>query len=82
MKTAISLPDAIFRAADRLASQARESRKSRSDLYTDALTDYLARHTAEEITAAMNAVVDCVGEIPSDAFHRRAPRRMIARSEW
>ena len=36
MKTAISLPDAVFRAAER---QAKRSQKSRSQLHTEALAD-------------------------------------------
>lgn len=79
MKTAISLPDAVFRAAERLAKQAR---KSRSQLYADALTEYLTRRTPDEVTAAMNAVVDQMGQSAPDAFGQRATRRVLERTEW
>lgn len=79
MKTAISLPDAVFRAAERLAKQAR---KSRSQLYADALVEYLTRHTPDEVTAAMDAVIDQVGQPAPDPFRRRAVRRVFERSEW
>ncbi len=79
MKTAISLPDDVFRAAERLAKQAR---KSRSQLYADALAEYLTRHTPDEVTAAMNLVVDSVGQMSPDSFQRRAARRVFERSEW
>jgi metal-responsive CopG/Arc/MetJ family transcriptional regulator len=78
MKTAVSLPDDVFRAAER---QARRSKKSRSQLYADALTEYLARHAPEEVTAAMNAVVEKVGESP-DAFVSAAARRVLEHTEW
>ena len=54
MKTAISIPDEVFRAAERHAHRAR---KSRSQLYTEALAEYLARHSPDEVTEAMNKVV-------------------------
>ncbi len=79
MKTAISLPDAVFRAAERLAKQAR---KSRSQLYADALAEYLTRHTPDEVTAAMDAVVDQLGQATPDRFRRRAARRVLERNEW
>lgn len=79
MKTAISLPDDVFRAAERLAKQAR---KSRSQLYADALAEYLTRHTPDEVTAAMNAVVEQVGQSTPDPFRRRAARRVFERTEW
>ncbi|HKI94008.1 MAG TPA: hypothetical protein VJ992_01835 [Gemmatimonadales bacterium] len=79
MKTAISLPDAIFRAAERLAKRAR---KSRSQLYADALREYLARHTPDEVTAAMDAVVERLGAEAPDAFRRRAARRVFEHTEW
>ena len=59
MKTAISLPDAVFRAAER---QAKRTRKSRSQLYAEALAEYLSRHAPEEVTEAMNQVVDQLDE--------------------
>jgi metal-responsive CopG/Arc/MetJ family transcriptional regulator len=78
MKTAISLPDDVFRAAER---HARRTRKSRSQLYAEALSEYLSRHAPEEVTEAMNQAVDQLTE-PSDAFVRDAARRVLERSEW
>lgn len=78
MKTAVSLPDALFRAAER---QARRTRKSRSQLYAEALSEYLARHAPEEVTEAMNRVVDQLME-PTDPFVSRAARRILERNEW
>jgi predicted transcriptional regulator len=78
MKTAISLPDDVFRAAEQ---HARRMRKSRSQLYAEALSEYLSRHAPDEVTDAMNRVVDELSE-PSDAFVSAAARRVLERSEW
>ena len=78
MKTAISLPDDVFRAAER---HARRARKSRSQLYAEALSEYLSRHAPDEITEAMNLVIDQLNE-PTDPFVTAAARRVLERSEW
>ena len=78
MKTAVSVPDEVFRAAER---QARRTRKSRSQLYAEALSEYLARHGPDEVTDAMNGVVDRLKE-PTDRFVSAAARRVLERSEW
>lgn len=79
MKTAISLPDSVFRAAEQLAKRAR---KSRSQLYADALTEYLTRHAPDEVTEAMNRVVDRLGSESTDAFSQQAGRHALERTEW
>jgi len=78
MKTAISLPDAVFHAAER---QAKRARKSRSQLYADALSEYLSRHAPDEVTAAMNHVVDQLTPAP-DPFVLSAAQSVLARNEW
>lgn len=79
MKTAISLPDELFHAAER---HAKRLRKSRSQLYADALTEYLARHAPEEVTEAMNRVVERLAEREPDPFLAAAARRVFERTEW
>jgi metal-responsive CopG/Arc/MetJ family transcriptional regulator len=78
MKTAISIPDDIFEGADRLA---RRTKKSRSQLFSDAVREYLARHAPEEITDAMDRVCRELGQ-PKDEFVSAAARRVLERSEW
>lgn len=78
MKTAVSLPDSVFRAAEQ---QARRTRKSRSQLYAEALAEYLARHAPDEVTDAMNRVIAEVGTAP-DLFGTAAARRVLERVEW
>lgn len=78
MKTAISIPDDVFRDADRLA---RQTKKSRSELYSEAVREYLARHSREEITEAMDRVCGGLDSTP-DEFVSAASRRTLARTEW
>jgi len=86
MKTAVSIPDEIFKGAERLA---RRTRKSRSRLFSDALREYLARHAADELTEAMDRVCADLRETPGvklgrtrDAFVSTSARRILERSEW
>ncbi len=78
MKTAISVPDRIFKEAERYA---RRVRKSRSALYSAALAEYLARHAPDAVTDALNQV--CHELDPQiDKFSRAAGRRTLARTPW
>lgn len=78
MKTAISIPDELFAAADALA---RELGQSRSRLYAQAVREYLARHSADSITEAFNAVWADV-EDEDRSFLIEASRRTLERTEW
>lgn len=78
MKTAVSIPDEIFEKVERLA---RRARKSRSEVFSAALREYVARHAPEEVTEAMNAVCDQVGD-KSDPFVSAAARRVLEKTEW
>ena len=53
MKTAISIPDALFDSAETLASRLGVSR---SQLYATALARLLAEHARNEITARLDAL--------------------------
>ena len=57
MKTAISIPDDLFEDAERLA---RALNKSRSRLYGDAVREYVARHSADHVTGALDEVLEGV----------------------
>ena len=78
MKTAISVPDGIFKKAERLA---RRLRKSRSQLYSEAVAEYLLRHDPDAITEQMNRVCEAV-DTRSDALVADAARRILERTEW
>ena len=53
MKTAISLPDSLFHAADALA---KRTGMSRSELFREALTDYIEAHKHDQVREALDAV--------------------------
>lgn len=53
MKVAISIPDPVFAAAEQLA---KELRVPRSQLYADAIAQYLEPRGAAAVTAKLNAV--------------------------
>ncbi len=53
MKTAISIPDEVFEAADRAA---KKLGVSRSELYATAVHEYVKRHRTEDITTRLNEV--------------------------
>lgn len=80
MKTAVSLPDRIFRAAEQHAQRAK---KSRSQLYAEAIAEYLARHAPDEVKEAMNRVADQLDATArSDAFATAAAQQVLERTEW
>src|SRR5712664_4260130 len=78
MKTAVSIPDEVFEGAERLA---RRTNRSRSRLFSDALKEYLARHTPDKVTEAMNSALAQIGE-EKDSFASSAARTVLERSEW
>ena len=78
MKTAVSIPDGVFKDAERFA---REHGRSRSELYSDALGQYLVRHSSDCVTEAMNKVCEVV-EAQDDGFVRAASRRALRRQTW
>lgn len=79
MKTAVSVPDDLFAKADRLA---KRSRRSRSEVYSAALREYIARHAPDEVTAGLDAVLADLGQPESGAFTGTAARRSFESSEW
>jgi hypothetical protein len=55
MKTAISIPDDVFSAAENFAHQ---SHLSRSALFTRALVEFLSRRRNEGVTERLNRLYD------------------------
>ena len=55
MKTAVSLPDEVFRRAEALAESLQ---MSRSELYATALAAFVAEHEAADVTERLNQVYD------------------------
>jgi metal-responsive CopG/Arc/MetJ family transcriptional regulator len=78
MKTAVSIPDEIFAEAEQLA---RALETTRSQLYSRALREFVARNAPGRVTAAMNQTLDKIG--PEDGSARRtAARKVFERVEW
>jgi len=78
MKTAISIPDELFHQADELAGRLG---KSRSEVYREALADYVARRDPGAVTRALDDITEeLTGE--DDTFVAEAARQTLQRSEW
>jgi metal-responsive CopG/Arc/MetJ family transcriptional regulator len=78
MKTAVSLPDDVFRAGERVAHRLGISR---SGLYAKALKDFLARHDDAEITRRLNDVYEHQASSVDPAVSRIAARA-LPRDSW
>ena len=78
MKIAISVPDKVFKAGERLA---REKGISRSELYTNALSSYLGVHGAAAITARLDVLY---GKEDSrlDPALAQAQQRVLTDEAW
>jgi len=78
MKTAISIPDELFAAADVLAQKLD---MSRSRLIATALAEYVAKHRAGKVTERLDAVYG-VEDGRADDTARSAARRTVRRAHW
>ena len=78
MKVAISLPDPVFDAAERLAAQLKVSR---SQLYAQALAEYLGSRGADAVTEKLNAVYGSESSTLDPAL-KRAQSRAIGDEAW
>ena len=78
MKTAVSIPDPVFRSADRLA---RKLKMSRSRLYAVAVESFIQRHDDEAITARLNEVY-ATDSSALDPVLQSIQARSIATDEW
>jgi len=55
MKTAVSIPDPIFKAAEKLA---RQLGMTRSRLYTKAVTEYIQGHKNDLVCEKLNEIYE------------------------
>jgi len=77
MRIAVSIPDDLFGKVECLA---RRGRRSRSEVYSAALREYLARHSPEEVTEAINRVCEEVNQ-ETDVVNAAA-FRIVEKVEW
>jgi hypothetical protein len=80
MKTAISVPDELFEAADRLA---RRLGSSRSELYATAVAEFLERHKFQGVSERLDAVYADEPQVSEldpvlDALQRKA----LPQEDW
>ena len=83
MKTAVSLPDPVFEAAEELAKRLK---LSRSALYARALQDYVRNNRQDDVTARLNkalAAEAAAGDIDeNEGFASAAATATLQRTEW
>jgi metal-responsive CopG/Arc/MetJ family transcriptional regulator len=78
MKTAISLPDDLFKLAE---AAARRLRMSRSQLYAAALSEFLERRQSNRITERLNEIYSKESSKVDPALHS-AQIKSIERDSW
>jgi metal-responsive CopG/Arc/MetJ family transcriptional regulator len=78
MKTAISLPNDLFAAANALA---RKLGVSRSRLVAEALQEYVTKHRGNRVTERLNEVY-ATENSALDKSMRSTQRRTLKRSQW
>jgi metal-responsive CopG/Arc/MetJ family transcriptional regulator len=78
MKTAISVPNDLFESADQLA---RQLGITRSQLYVNALREYVATRRHQGLTEQINAVCDKLDtSLAPDS--RKAQANILLREAW
>ncbi len=78
MKTAISIPDELFEAADRAA---KTLGVSRSELYANAVLEYIKRHRADDVTAKLNEVY-ASNDSSVDPSLEKMQQNLLAKEKW
>ncbi len=78
MKTAVSVPDDLFRLAE---AAARRLRVSRSRLYATAISEFLDRQKADAITERLNAVYSR-RSAEVDPAMQRAQMQSLDKDSW
>jgi metal-responsive CopG/Arc/MetJ family transcriptional regulator len=80
MKTAVSIPDPVFEAAERLAKRLG---KSRSQLYAEALQAFLDQRRDQSITERLNEIYDAEPELAElDPVLKEMQYRSLPKEEW
>ena len=79
MKAAISVPDPVFKAADRLA---KRRCMSRSDLYTRAIVALLKAEDEAEITAKLDRIYAEPTDSALPPELKSLPARILEKEAW
>ena len=78
MKTAVSVPDDLFRRAE---AAARRLRVSRSKFYATAIAEFLERRQSEAVTERLNDVYSRLPARVEPALHR-AQIKSLGKGDW
>lgn len=79
MKTAISIPDELFDAAEKMA---RKLKISRSELYQQALTQFIQRQGADLVRESLDRVYSKKSNRGLDPLIRIIGEQMIKEEDW
>jgi len=79
MKTAISIPDPVFKTAERLAKRLG---LSRSELYVRAISSYVEKHKGQKVTDLLNEVYEGMESKGLETGFKRAQIESIDKEEW
>ena len=77
MKTAISIPDPVFQAAEGLAQRLG---MSRSQLYSKAIQEFTKTHKNQNITEKLNSIYSKKSEFDEELHKMQL--RSIPKEEW
>jgi mRNA-degrading endonuclease toxin of MazEF toxin-antitoxin module len=75
MKTAISIPDDVFRSAEK---RAKRLKKSRSRLYSEAVAEYVARRSPADVTEAYDRRAEAPGNVLCRSRATGLPKDSVA----
>jgi metal-responsive CopG/Arc/MetJ family transcriptional regulator len=78
MKTAISIPDPVFRAADRIA---KRKGISRSELYSRAVAALVRAEDDDVVTAELNRIY-AASDSSLDSTLASLPALVLEREDW
>jgi metal-responsive CopG/Arc/MetJ family transcriptional regulator len=78
MKTAISIPDKVFKSAEKLAGRLGQSR---SQLYTQALNSYVAKHRNDNLTKKLDEVYSTI-DSKLDTGLASLQYKSLSKDEW
>ncbi len=79
MKTAISIPDPVFKAAERLAKRLG---LSRSELYVRAISSYVEKHKGQKVTDLLNEIYEGTENQGPETGYKGAQMKSINKEEW
>ncbi|MEA1910136.1 MAG: ChpI protein [Spirochaetota bacterium] len=79
MKTAISIPDNIFSAAE---NTAKKLNIARSQLYTKALEEYLSKHNNQNVLEKLNRVYSKNTETEMSNINIQSLREATKNDTW